>query len=137
MFFIHSKFACKCINISLLKCTRKISALFAVLSINTKVKDIQKSDTTVLNMMSKLVIVWNFHALKGLCQVKLGPRFCFDKEKPVKVLKMKHYHDYLSSIPMGIFFPFFPLFFLKKHWPTVFIMQESHCCADHCWPTRT
>lgn len=63
--------------------TRKISPLFAVLSINTKVKDIQKSDTIVLIMMSKLVIASIFHALKGLCQVKLGPRFCFDREKPL------------------------------------------------------
>jgi len=85
--------------------------MFAVLSINIKVKDIQKCDTVVLNMMSKLVTACIFHALKGLCQVKLGPRFCFDEKKSLKVLKMKHFHDYLFNIPMGIFFFFFSLFF--------------------------
>lgn len=93
--------------------TRKISALFAVLSINTKVKDIQKIDTTVLNMMSKLVTVRNFQTLKGLHQVKLDPIFCFDKEKPLKLLKMKHFHDYLFNVPMGtfsFFFLFLPFF---------------------------
>lgn len=83
--------------------SRKISAMFAVLRINTKVKDTQKSDTIVLNMMSKLVIACNFHALKGPWQVKLGLRFCFHTEKPLKVLKLKHFHDYLFNSPMGTF----------------------------------
>lgn len=101
--FILSKFACKYIDVTLLICSRKISALFAIFRINTKVKATQKSDTIVLNMMSKLVIACNFHALKGLCQVKLAHRFCFDTEKALKVLKMKHCHDYLFSIPMETF----------------------------------
>lgn len=111
--FILSKFACKYIDITLLMRTRKISALFVVFSINTKVKDLQKSDTVVLNTMSKLVTACSFHALKGPCQVKLGHRFYFDKEKPLKVLKIKHFHDYAFNIPMGSFSWFFSFFFFK------------------------
>lgn len=59
--------------------------------------------------MSRLVIACNFHTLKGLCEVRLGPRFCFDKEKPLKVFKMKQFHDYLLNITKETFVFYFLL----------------------------